>query len=348
MGIVADASGARREPRPAADLGEHHSLGRLHHLLHARSTLGPLVVLLSSIVLFSVWAPTDRFLATDNFSLIIQQVMVVGAIAIGQTVVVLTAGVDLSVGWLMAFAMLTMAKLSENGTNGFAALLIGLLVGLAAGLVNGALITRLKLPPFIVTLATLFVYKTLTLYISKSATVRGRDMSEVLLWTGNTFTVFGTRVPYGAVIMLVMFAVVGYALRSTMWGRHVYATGGDTEASRLTGIRTNRVLVSAYALAGVMCAIAGWILIGRIAGASPQSGEQDYNLDSITAVVIGGTSLFGGRGRVLGTLLGVLTVGIFRNGLTLAGVQDIWQNFAVGVLILGAVTIDQWTRKAVA
>jgi fructose transport system permease protein len=331
-------------PSAPADFDHPTSIGaRVHDLLHARATLGPSVVLLASIVLFSVWA--DRFLETGNFSLIIQQVMVVGAIAIGQTVVVLTAGVDLSVGWLMSLSMLTMAVLSKNGTNGVVALAAGVVVGLVAGLLNGSLVTKLNLPPFIVTLATLFIFKTMTQYVSDQATVRGEDMSRVLLWTGNTFELFGTKIPYGAVLMLVLFAVMGFALRNTAWGRHIYATGDDMEAARLAGIRTKRVLVSAYAVAGVLCAIAGWILIGRIAGAPPNSGDNDYNLDSITAVVIGGTSLFGGRGRVVGTLLGVLTVGLFRNGLTLAGVDDIWQGFAVGVLILVAVSIDQWTRK---
>jgi fructose transport system permease protein len=133
-------------------------------------------------------------------------------------------------------------------------------------------------------------------------------------------------------------------LSSTSWGQHVYATGDDREAARLAGVRTERVLLSVYVVAGLICAVAAWVLIGRIASASPQAGGL-ANLDSITAVVIGGTSLFGGRGLVLGTLFGALIVGVLRNGLALTGVDVLWQDFAVGILVLAAVAIDQWIRK---
>jgi fructose transport system permease protein len=133
-------------------------------------------------------------------------------------------------------------------------------------------------------------------------------------------------------------------LRSTAWGRHVYAVGDDAEAARLSGVRTDRVLISVYALAGLICAVAGWLLIGRIASASPQAGT-DANLESITAVVIGGTSLFGGRGLIIGTLFGALIVGVLRNGLSIGGVDVLWQNFTVGILVIVAVAIDQWIRK---
>ena len=138
-----------------------------------------------------------------------------------------------------------------------------------------------------------------------------------------------------------MFA---WVLKNTAWGKHVYAVGDDAEAARLAGVRKDRVLLSVYIVAGLICAVAGWMLIGRIASASPQAGIG-ANLDSITAVVIGGTSLFGGRGRVVGTLFGALIVGVLRNGLTLTGVDVLWQDFAVGILIIAAVAIDQWIRK---
>jgi fructose transport system permease protein len=238
-----------------------------------------------------------------------------------------------------------MAKLSADaGLPGLPALLLGFVLGTACGLLNGVLVTRLKLPPFIVTLGTLFIFFSLNLYISGSATIRGRDMAPLLLWTGNTFTVAGARITYGSIIMLILFGIFAYALKQTAWGKHVYATGDDSEAARLAGIRTDRVLLSVYSTAGLMYAIAAWTLIGRIAAASPQAGQND-NLNSITAVVLGGTSLFGGRGTVIGTLIGALIVGVFRNGLVLVGVQDLWQDFAVGVLVIAAVSIDQWIRK---
>ncbi len=326
------------DSKPAPSL-----LTRLQHLLHAQATIGPAVVLLIALATFSLLS--DRFLEPGNISLVLQQTAVVGTLAIGQTLIILTAGIDLSVGAVMVLTSIVMAKLSaEQGLPGIVALLVGFVVGTACGMLNGLLITRLKLPPFIVTLGTLNVFFALNLWYSRSATIRGTDMPRLLLFTGETFTIGGTRITYGSIIMVLLFAVMGFVLKNTSWGRHVYATGDDAEASRLSGIRTDRVLLSVYAVAGLIYAIGAWILIGRIASASPQAGQTE-NLDSITAVVIGGTSLFGGRGVIIGTLIGALIVGVFRNGLALIGVDVLWQNFAVGVLIIAAVSIDQWIRK---
>jgi fructose transport system permease protein len=318
-------------------------VARLHDVLHARSTLGPAIVLLLAVVGFSIAA--DRFLEPANLSLIVQQVMVIGTLGVAQTIIILTAGIDLSVGAIMVLSSIVMAKLSaESGVPGVPALMIGFLVGTACGFANGLLVTRIKLPPFIVTLGTLNVFFALNLLYSESATVRGTDMSDVLLWTGNTFSVGDTKITYGSVLMLALFAAMAYALRSTAWGRHVYAVGDDAESARLAGVRSDRVLLSVYTIAGLICAVAAWMLIGRIASASPQAGGL-ANLESITAVVIGGTSLFGGRGMVVGTLFGALIVGVLRNGLTLSGVDVLWQDFAVGILVIVAVAIDQWIRK---
>jgi fructose transport system permease protein len=143
---------------------------------------------------------------------------------------------------------------------------------------------------------------------------------------------------------VLLAAIVWYVLNRTAFGRHIYATGDEPDSARLAGINTDRTLVAVYALAGFVCAIAAWVLIGRIGGVSPQAG-QTANLDSITAVVIGGTSLFGGRGSIVGTLVGALIVGVFRNGLALSGVDVLWQEFTVGWLIIIAVALDQWIRK---
>jgi fructose transport system permease protein len=321
-------------------------VARLHDVLHARSTLGPAIVLLIAVIGFSVTA--DRFLEPANVSLIVQQVMVIGTLGVAQTIIILTAGIDLSVGAIMVLSSIVMAKLSaDSGVPGVPALVIGFLVGTACGFVNGVLVSRIKLPPFIVTLGTLNVFFALNLLYSESATVRGTDMSDLLLWTGNTFSLGDTQITYGSVMMLGLFAAMAYALRSTAWGRHVYAVGDDAEAARLSGVRSDRVLLSVYTIAGLICAVAAWMLIGRIASASPQAGGL-ANLESITAVVIGGTSLFGGRGMVVGTLFGALIVGVLRNGLTLNGVDVLWQDFAVGVLVIVAVALDQWIRKVMA
>ena len=330
-------------PAAAAASTAMRARDRLHETLHAHSSLGPAFVLAVSTLVFSLAA--DTFLDPANLSLIVQQVMVVGTLAVGQTLIILTAGIDLSVGAVMVLSSMVMAKLSADaGVPGGIALLAGFTIGTACGLVNGALVTRLKLPPFIVTLGTLNVFFALNLAISNSETVRGADMSSVLLWTGNTFSLGGTQIAYGSLIMLALVGFVAYALASTAWGKHVYAVGDDREAARLAGVRTDRVLLSVYVAAGLIYAIGAWVLIGRIASASPQAGVS-ANLDTITAVVIGGTSLFGGRGRIAGTLLGALTVGVFRNGLALSGVDVLWQDFAVGILVIAAVAIDQWIRK---
>jgi fructose transport system permease protein len=327
-----------------AEAAEARGLGdRIHDILHANAVIGPAIVLLLTIIVFSITA--ERFLEPRNLSLIVQQVMVVGTLGVAQTLIILTAGIDLSVGAIMVLSSIVMAKLSaDSGVPGLLALLIGFGVGTACGLINGLLVTRLRLPPFIVTLGTLYVFFSLNLYYSKSETIRGVDMPNLLLWTGNTFNVGDTKITYGSLLMLGLYGLIAYALSSTAWGRHVYAVGDDVEAARLSGVRTNRVLLSVYVLAGLICAVAGWFLIGRIASASPQAGGT-ANLDSITAVVIGGTSLFGGRGLVFGTLFGALIVGVLRNGLTQSGVDVLWQDFAVGILIIVAVAIDQWIRK---
>ncbi|GAA1074545.1 ABC transporter permease [Nocardiopsis metallicus] len=317
---------------------------RLQRLLHAQATLGPAAVLLVAVAAFAVISPA--FLQASNISLILQQTAVIGTLALGQTLIILTAGIDLSVGAIMVLCSIVMGRLSaELGLPGPTALLAGLACGIACGLFNGFLVTKVKLPPFIVTLGSMNIFFALNLWISRGETIRGSEMSDLLLWTGQVVTVGGARITYGSILMLVIVAVLAYALHRTRWGRHVYATGDDREAARLAGIRVNRVLLSVYAVAGLVYAVGAWIMIGRIASASPQAGLMD-NLDSITAVVLGGTSLFGGRGLIIGTVMGALIVGVCRNGLSLAGVDVLWQNFAVGLLVILAVSLDQWIRKA--
>jgi fructose transport system permease protein len=328
---------------------ERHQLTasqRVQRVLHKYQALAPLIFLIFMLVVFSFMS--DRFLQPFNMSLIIQQVTVVGTLAIGQTIIILTAGIDLSVGAITVFVSIIMAKVSADfGVPGIAALAVGFTVGTSCGLVNGLLITRLRLPPFIVTLGTLSIFFALNLYVSASTTVRGRDMDSLLSTTAGkqgTLEFLNTPIPIASIGMVLMYIVMTYVLKYTAWGRHIYATGDDPEASRLTGINVNRVLVSVYAVAGLIYGIGAWFLIGRIGAASPQVGLS-YNLDTITAVVIGGTSLFGGRGMVFGTLLGAIIVGMARNGLSLAQIDPLWQDFTVGVLVIAAVTLDQWIRR---
>jgi fructose transport system permease protein len=318
-------------------------LSRLRNLLHRYPAISPAVVLVIAVIVFGLL--NDRFLNPANLSLITQQVAVIGTAAIAQTLIILTAGIDLSVGSVMVLSSMVMATVTVN--NGFPAwigLLVGLVVALAAGALNGVLVTRFRLPPFIVTLGTLNVFVALMLLYSGGTAIRGEDLGPLLTWTGQTIDVFGIRITTGVILMLVLYFVVAFILGRTAWGKHVYAVGDDKDAARLAGISVNRVLMSVYLAAGAILAICAWIQIGRSNAASPNAGS-DLNLDSITAVVIGGTSLFGGRGVIWGSLLGALIVGVFRNGLSLAGLDVLWQTFAVGVLIIVAVSVDQWIRK---
>jgi fructose transport system permease protein len=326
------------------ETGQHDSLGlRIQHLLHGNPVLGPLAVLIVAILAFSL--VNTRFFSAANLSLVLAQVTVIAVLALGQTLIILTAGIDLSAGAIAVFSGILMASFATDmGLPGLLALLLGLVCGTAMGAINGFLVTKIKLPPFIVTLGTLTIFFSLNAVVSKSETVRGSDMPDLMTWTGTTIPIGGFRLTYGSLIMLALFGFFFYALSRTAWGKHVYATGDDIEAARLAGIRTDRVLFSVYTVAGLLYAVGAWILIGRLASASPNVGTE-YNLDSITAVVLGGTSLFGGRGGVIGTLIGALIVGVFRNGLQLAGVEVVWQGFAIGLLVLIAVSLDQWIRK---
>ncbi|GAA0536000.1 ABC transporter permease [Paractinoplanes ferrugineus] len=326
------------------DVRRHDSFGlRVQHLLHSNPVLGPLAVLIVAIIAFSI--VNARFLTATNMSLVLQQVTVIAVLALGQTLIILTAGIDLSAGAIAVFSSILAATFcTRAGLPGVLALVLGLGFGTLMGAINGFLVTRIKLPPFIVTLGTLTIFFSLNSVVSGSETVRGSDMPGIMTWTGESIPIGNFRLTYGSIIMLLLFAYFFYALSRTAWGKHVYATGDDAEAARLAGIQTSRVLFSVYTVAGLLYAVGGWILIGRLASASPNVGTE-YNLDSITAVVLGGTSLFGGRGSVLGTLIGALIVGFFRNGLQLAGVEVVWQGFAIGLLVLIAVSLDQWIRK---
>jgi len=323
-------------------LHEQTPLQRLHHVLHRYPAISPAVVLVLAGLVFG--AVNNRFFLPANLSLVFQQVAVVGGLAVGQTLIILTAGIDLSVGAIMIFSAIVMAaSASTYGLPGPLALLVGLAVGTLAGGINGLLVTRLRLPPFIVTLGTLNIFTALTLLYSNGQSIQ-KGIPDILLWTGTDVTVGPFKLTTGVLLMLVMYVVATWVLRNTAWGRHIYAVGDDPEAARLAGIGVTRILLSAYLVAGFIFALTAWILIGRIGAASPNAAA-DANLDSITAVVIGGTSLFGGRGLIFGSLLGALIVGVFRNGLALAGVDVLYQTLVVGVLVIVAVAIDQWIRR---
>jgi fructose transport system permease protein len=304
------------------------------------TVLGPLAALLIACIVFA--SQSDRFWSGSNFSLILQQVMVVGVMAIGQTLVILTAGIDLSCGMVMALGTIVMTKFATQlGLPPILAVVCGLAVTTAFGFLNGLLITRIKLPPFIVTLGTLNIAFAITQIYSGSQTVSG--LPETLLVFGNTFKIGETAITYGVILMITLYIVVWFVLNATAPGRHLYAVGNNPEAARLTGIPTQRVLLLVYTIAGFIYGIAGWLLVSRTGVGDPNAGQTD-NLDTITAVVLGGTSLFGGRGVIFGTLLGAIIVGVFRNGLTLTGVPSVYQILITGILVILAVATDQLSK----
>jgi fructose transport system permease protein len=305
-------------------------------------TVGPFLALLLAMAFFSY--KSENFLQGQNLSLVLQQVMVVGVLAIGQTFVILTAGIDLSCGTVMAFGQIVMTKLAVvNGVDPLLAIGLGILACVGFGLLNGGLVTAVRLPAFIVTLGTLNIAFALTHVYSNDETYS--ELPSELLFFGRTFSIGNTDVTYGVVFMFVLFGIAWYALTQTAWGRHVYSVGDNLEASRLMGVKVNRVLLSVYVLAGLTYGIAAMLLVARTELGDPNAGQTTENLDAITAVVLGGTSLFGGRGTVIGTLIGAVVVGVFRNGLTLIGVEVVWQYFVTGILVILAVSVDQLTHR---
>ena len=304
-------------------------------------TLGPFIALVCACLFFAT--QSDRFLTLQNFSLILQQVMVVGTIAIGQTLIILTAGIDLSCGMIMALGSIVMTKMAADfGLSAPVAITLGIAATAGFGLINGLLVTKAKLPPFIVTLGTLNIAFAITQLYSGSQTIT--QVSDGMTWLGNSFRIGQTNVLYGVVLMLALYLITWLFLRETAPGRHIYAVGNSPEATRLTGISTDKVLLGVYMLAGVFYGLASLLSVARIGAGDPNAGQTE-NLDAITAVVLGGTSLFGGRGIILGTLVGALIVGVFRNGLTLMGVSSVYQILVTGVLVILAVLTDQMSRK---
>jgi len=306
------------------------------------ATLGPLLALMAACAFFA--SQSDRFLSGGNLSLVLQQVMVVGVIAIGQTLVILTAGIDLSCGMVMALAGIVMSKLAVDlGLPPALAIAAGIGVAALFGLANGLLVTKLRLPAFIVTLGTMNIAFAITQLYSGSQTVT--DLPPALTALGNTFSIGGTEVAWGTVLMLLLYALVWFGLRDTAAGRHVYAVGNNAEATRLTGIATHRVLLGVYVLAGLFYGVAALLSVARTGVGDPNAGQTE-NLDAITAVVLGGTSLFGGRGWIIGSLIGALIVGVFRNGLTLMGVSSVYQILVTGILVILAVAADQISHRS--
>jgi len=341
------------------DRDDKTAIAKLRGFLRDNPTMIPALVLVISVLGFGL--ANSRFLGMGALTTVLQQVTITGFVALAQTLVILTAGIDLSVGEIVVLSSLIMGKLSvELGIPTYIAIPIGIAAGTLMGVFNGWLVAKVKLPPFIVTLGTLSIFRALKLAYSHSESIRNVDIeakANDLLFFGQSWKLFqnpgvngnaptgGATVTYGMVMLVIAACVAWYVLNRTAWGRHVHAMGDDPDAAMLSGIAVDRTLISVYGAAGLICGFTAWVAIGRVQSISP-IGFETINLDSITAVVIGGTSLFGGRGSIVGSVLGAIIVGVFITGLSLAGVDSYWQTFATGCLVIVAVALDQYLRRA--
>jgi fructose transport system permease protein len=324
-------------------------VGRFQEMLHATPSLVPLIVLVAAVIVFGI-ALGSKFFSPFALTLILQQVQIVGVLAAAQSLVILTAGIDLSVGAMAVLSSVIMGQFTfRYGVPPTISVLIGLAFGTTIGALNGWLVSRVKLPPFIVTLGMWQIVLAANYLYARNETIRSQDIEQqapFLQLMGAKFQFGGATFTLGVILMLALVVVLGYALRSTAWGRHVYAVGDDPEAAELAGVDVHKTIMSIYMLAGFICALAGWVMIGRFGSVSPAASTGMMgNIQSITAVVIGGISLFGGRGSILGAFFGALIVGVFELGLRMAGANPQWTWLLIGALIIGAVTVDQWIRK---
>jgi ribose transport system permease protein/inositol transport system permease protein len=320
--------------------------------LYIASRLAAPLFLVMLMVVFALLEP--NFLSQFNLLNILRQVSFTGLIAVGMTFVILTAGIDLSVGSLLALAGMVGAFVAKGGlADRFAvgsaveagnpwqfALLAALLVGVGGGAAQGFTVSRLKVPPFVVTLGGLTIFRGLTLILSEGGPISGFPREYTYWGQGRFFDV-----PVPAIIFLAAAIVAFLVLRYTRFGQHVYATGGNAVAAKLNGIPTERIIFSVYVIVGFMCGLAGFLLSARLGSAEAVAGTG-FELAVIAAVVIGGTSLFGGVGGIGGTVVGVLLIGVLTNGLVLLNVSSFVQQVVVGLVLIAAVAFDQFATRS--
>lgn len=295
--------------------------------------MGPLLGLLLLAIALTILS--DRFFTVNNLLNVARQISINAIISVGMTLVILTGGIDLSVGSIVALTGSITAGLMIGGQGILPAILIGMVVGALLGLFNGLLITRAGIPPFIATLGTMTVARGFTLVYTDGRPITG--MEEAFRYLGGGYL---AGIPVPVVIMLVIFAIAYIMLKKTRLGRYIYAIGGNEEAARLSGINTKKILLSVYVLGGLLAGISGIIMASRLNSAQPTAGVS-FELDAIAAVVLGGTSLSGGVGTIGGTLIGALIIGVLDNGLNLLNVSSFYQQIAKGLVILLAVFLDK-------
>lgn len=297
--------------------------------------LGPLLALIVLVLTVSIMNP--NFLSPSNLLNLLRQVSANGFIAFGMTFVILTGGIDLSVGSTLALSSAFTASLIANQVNPAIAVFVGLLSGFLLGAMNGLLIAKGKMAPFIATLATMTIYRGSTLVFTNGNPITGLGNSFFFSFIGRGY-LFG--IPFPVVLMFLIFILLYILLHKTAFGRKTYAIGGNEKAAFIAGVKIDRIKVLIYALSGLMASISGMIITSRLNSAQPNAG-QAYEMDAIAAVVLGGTSLSGGRGRIFGTLIGALIIGTLNNGLNLLGVSSFYQQIVKGIVIVIAVLLDR-------
>lgn len=314
------------------------------------AALAGLVLLMIAFSLTS-----DAFLTVSNMVTIALQTSTIALIGIGATMTIITAGIDLSLGSVLALAGVMAAMAAQFGVPVPLALLIGVATGGVCGMFNGLVITRLRLPPFIATLGMMMIARGVALQITGARPVSGLPsefgtLGNESLWRVVTETASGfpkivfPGLPYPVILMAVLAVIMAIVLRKTPFGRHLYSIGSNEEAARLSGVKISKVKVGAYVLSGLMAGVAGIVLMSRLVTGQPNEGVA-YELDAIAAAVIGGTSLAGGVGTISGTIIGAFIIGILRNGLNMNGVSSFTQMIIIGLVIIGTVWIDQLRNR---
>ena len=298
------------------------------------TTVIALIILMAVITIIN-----SNFLTANNLLNLLLQVTSNALIAFGMTFVILTGGIDLSVGSILALSSALTAGLLGSGMPVTLAILISLILGCILGMMNGLLISYGKLAPFIVTLATMTIFRGATLvYTNGNPITKGLSDTFLFQFLGQGYIV---GIPFPVIIMFIVFIVLYVLLYKTAFGKSVYAIGGNEKAAYISGVKLNKVKIIIYSISGIMASISGLIITSRLSSAQPTAGAS-YEMDAIAAVVLGGTSLSGGKGRILGTLIGALIIGVLNNGLNIIGVSAFWQQVVKGVVILIAVLIDRF------
>ncbi|PUA38004.1 ribose ABC transporter permease [Paenibacillus elgii] len=307
-------------------------------IMYYWNQLGMLIILVLMCVLMAFITP--NFMEVTNVINVLKQVSITAILAAGMTVVILTGGIDLSVGSTLALSGVLSVMLTNAGVNPVISMLAGAAAGYVVGAINGYFTAAVKLPPFIVTLGSMTYVRGLAYVISGGYPIVLQDVTFKYLGAG-----YFLKIPTPIYIMAFVYVVMYFILKYTMFGRHIYAIGGNQEAARLTGIKVEKTLIHVYSISGFLAGAAGVVMAGRLFSGQPMVGVG-MELDAIAAVILGGTSFVGGFGRIQGTIIGVLTMGVLTNGLTLLNVDYYWQLVVKGAVIVVAVLLDRLRSRS--